>query len=283
MLQLVKQRMKIWTTMKTTPDWQFATAEDKPVIETRLLVRIGIVLAIINMLIVIAAPLARLYLQVPEMTAFRIFSYALQAGVVLGVLGLLLMIITSLTNNRFATRGGLMMLVPGLLIAAAFIAMIGPANLTRPVIHDISTDTENPPQFVEVKKLRSADQNPVDYAGAEIAARQQSAYPDLQPIRSSMNTDDALTEAIQVVKDLGWEFINIDYDKGIVEAYDTTSYGTPFYDTTKIFGLADDIIIRVQREGTGSRIDVRSVSRFGKADFGKNADRIRQFISTFRS
>ncbi len=259
--------------MTTQPDWQFAPAQDKPNTKTRPLVRVGIILAILNMLIVIAVPVARLYLQVPEITAYQIFVTALLAGVVLAALGLLLMIITALTHNRFATKGGLKLLLPGLVSAVAVIAMLGPANLLRPMIYDLTTDTQNPPQFVEVKKLRSAEHNSVDYGGAKIASLQQSAYPDLQPILSSMNTDDALTEAIQVAKDLRWEFINIDYAKGIVEAYDTT----------EPFGLIDDIIIRVQREGSGSRIDVRSASRIGPGDLGRNADRIRLFIRTYRS
>lgn len=88
-----------------------------------------------------------------------------------------------------------------------------------------------------------------------------------------MSTDDALTEATQVVKDLGWEFINVDYNNGIVEAYDRT----------RVFGFTDDIIFRIKPEGSGSRIDVRSASRYGKGDLGKNAERIRLVIKTFRS
>ena len=258
--------------MKTIPDWQFGSTDEAPKIKSRLLVRIGIILSLINLLVVIAAPLAKLYLQLPETIAFPIFFNALQAGVILAALGLLLMTITALSNNRFATKGGLTLLITGLLPVVAYTAMIWPADLLSPIIHDITTDTENPPQFVEVKKLSKARHNSTEYGSPGIAARQLSAYPDLQAINSSMNIDDALTEAIQVVKDLSWEFINIDYDNGIVEAYTTL----------KPLGLVADIIIRVQRDGSGSRIDVRSASRFGRWDFGKNAEHIRQFIKTYR-
>lgn len=259
--------------MKTTPDWQFAPSSGPQQRGTRPLVRLGIFLAIINLLIIIAAPLARLYLQVPAITAFSVFFNALQAGVVLGLLGLLLMFITAVTKNRFATKGGLMMLLPGLVPAAIIIALVGPANLAKPIIHDISTDTSNPPQFVEVRKLRKAGENSADYDGTEIAAQQQLAYPDLEPVRTRMNTDDALTEATQVVKDLGWEFINVDYNLGIIEAYDVS----------EPFGFIDDIVIRVRPDDNGgSRVDIRSVSRIGKGDLGKNAERIRRFIRTYR-
>ena len=259
--------------MKTNPDWQFASSANIPETKTRLIVRIGVLLAVLNLLLVLAGPLARHYELLPVMTAFRLFFNSVLAGLVLGVLGLLLIITTWLSQNRYATGGGWLMLLPGLLPAVIVLAITGPASLGKPMIHDISTDTSNPQIFVEVKKQRTADQNPVDYKGAEIADLQMAAYPDIKPIISSMNTDDALTEATQVVKDLGWEFINVDYNNGIVEAYDRT----------RIFGFTDDIIFRIKAEGSGSRIDVRSASRYGKGDLGKNAERIRLVIKTFRS
>jgi uncharacterized protein (DUF1499 family) len=123
-----------------------------------------------------------------------------------------------------------------------------------------------------VRNIRSPEHNSPDYIGVTLASIQQDAYPQIQPLLTSLNRSDALVEATQVVKDLQWEFINIDYDKGIIEAYDTS----------KLFGFVDDIIIRVRQENPGSRIDIRSASRVGKGDLGKNAERIKQFINTFR-
>ena len=48
-----------------------------------------------------------------------------------------------------------------------------------PYIHDISTDTANPPQFVAAAKLRKPADHPVTYDGKEVADLQQKAYPDL--------------------------------------------------------------------------------------------------------
>ena len=39
-------------------------------------------------------------------------------------------------------------------------------------------------------------------------------------------------------------------------------------------GFKDDIVIRVSPEGKGSRLDVPSLSRVGRSDFGVNAKRI---------
>jgi len=259
--------------MKTTPDWQFSAAFDRlPALKSPLWIRIAIALTMINILVVIAAPLARLYLDIPGMTAFRIFFSALQAGVVLGITGLIVAIIAVFTKRTMVIKSGTFLMLLGLLPAAVILAAIGPSRLTSPMIHDISTDTTDPPQFYEARKIRTTEHNSIDYGGEQIAAQQQAAYADLAPIRSTMNTDDALTEATQVVKDLGWEFINIDYNQGIVEAYDTT----------QLFGFVDDVVVRVRRDGAGSRIDVRSVSRYGQGDLGKNADRIRAFIRTYQ-
>ena len=83
--------------------------------------------------------------------------------------------------------------------------------------------------------------------------------------------DEALTRVVQVVLGLNWTLVNADFETGIVEAYDTT----------RVFGFVDDIVIRVRARGNGSRIDIRSVSRVGLGDAGMNAARIRSFIAAF--
>jgi hypothetical protein len=45
-----------------------------------------------------------------------------------------------------------------------------------------------------------------------------------------------------------------------------------------ILGLRDDVVVRVKGLPDGSRIDVRSSSRFGSFDFGSNAARIRKLL-----
>ena len=54
-------------------------------------------------------------------------------------------------------------------------------------------------------------------------------------------------------------------------------------DTTRWFGFKDDVVVRVKPEGTGSRVDVRSLSRVGRSDVGKNASRIRAYLTALGS
>lgn len=138
-----------------------------------------------------------------------------------------------------------------------------------PPIHDITTDTEDPPVFVEVVARRAATgaSNPPEYAGPEVAAQQRRAYPDLAPIVLSDPPARALARAKEAAESLGWEIVATDAQQGRLEATDTTLF----------FGFKDDVAVRVRPQDGGSRVDVRSKSRVGRSDVGANAERIRAF------
>jgi hypothetical protein len=143
---------------------------------------------------------------------------------------------------------------------------------SKPPIHDISTDTDDPPPFVAVAPLRRDAPNPVAYGGPEIAAQQKKAYPDLKPAMLSMAPAPAFDRALQAARDQGWEIVAAVPGEGRIEATDTTRW----------FGFKDDVVIRVRPDGAGSRVDVRSVSRVGRGDVGTNARRIRGFLDVLR-
>jgi len=42
------------------------------------------------------------------------------------------------------------------------------------------------------------------------------------------------------------------------------------------------VVIRVAAAGSGSRVDVRSVSRVGRNDFGVNATRVRGYLTALQ-
>lgn len=168
---------------------------------------------------------------------------------------------------------------PGLIAGAAFAAVPFATALWTvtvasgaPVIHDVSTDTVNPPTFHTARKLRGPGSNPLDYTAKEAAA-QRAAWPDLKPLHTSLAPDKALTHAVDVARKLGWEIIDRQSRPGYIEAVATTTW----------FGFKDDVVIRVQADDGGSAVDVRSVSRVGEGDLGTNARRIRAFLEAFRS
>ena len=156
----------------------------------------------------------------------------------------------------------------GLAAAAPPIILLGHANAAPP-IHDITTDAFDPPQFVALAGLRAATPNGLKYGGMDIAARQQKGYPDIKSIILKDPPQKAMQSAIDAARSCGWEVVSSDAPTGRIEATDTTLW----------FGFKDDIIVRVRPDGTGSRVDVRSVSRVGDSDLGANAKRVREYLA----
>jgi uncharacterized protein (DUF1499 family) len=151
---------------------------------------------------------------------------------------------------------------------------LAPEDQPYPSIHDISTDTVNPPGFVAVLPLRADADNGVEYGVSRDMNRQllvqltQEAYPDLQPVILDVSPDTAFNRVLAAVETLGWEVVAANKQAGLIEATDATFW----------FGFKDDIVIRLRPESTGVRIDARSVSRMGKGDVGINAKRLRRFF-----
>lgn len=142
-----------------------------------------------------------------------------------------------------------------------------------PFIHDISTDTQNPPAFVAVKGLRKEGDHPVEYDGPEVAAQQEKAYPDLKPLTVAASKDKVLKAAEAALKSMKLDIVEENAAEGRIEAVATTL----------LYGFKDDVVVRVVAEGTGTRIDVRSKSRVGRSDVGQNAARIRQFLTRLQA
>ena len=137
-----------------------------------------------------------------------------------------------------------------------------------PPIHDITTDTTNPPPFVAALPLRAAANaaNPPEYGGADVAAQQQRAFPDIQPLVMTMPPQLAFDRVLAAVREFGWEVIGREPAEGRIEAVDTTLF----------FGFKDDVVIRLRPASGGTRVDVRSKSRVGVGDLGANAMRVRR-------
>lgn len=142
-------------------------------------------------------------------------------------------------------------------------------SFSAPPIHDISTDTVNPPPFVAVMPLRAAAgaTNPPDYAGTQTAALQAQAYPDLATLVLPDPMEETFRRAEAAARALGWEIVAAVPEEGRIEAIATTAW----------IGFKDDVVIRIAANGPGTRVDIRSKSRVGRGDAGMNARRIRAF------
>jgi uncharacterized protein (DUF1499 family) len=140
-----------------------------------------------------------------------------------------------------------------------------------PFINDITTDLDDPPRFSAIIPLRPAGSTPAEYGGAETAANQRQVHPDIGPIRTQLAPPAAFVRALAVAQEMGWDIVAADSSTGMIEAVDTTTF----------FRFKDDIVIRVRPGGEGSRVDLRSHSREGLTDLGKNAERINEYRAAF--
>ena len=199
---------------------------------------------------------------------FQLMRWAAYAGLGAVVLGLVALVMSR-------GRGRVIAAVALVMGALAFFL---PWNMRRsagayPPIHDITTDTQNPPAFVAVAPLRADAPNPVEYEGDSIARLQQQAYPDLRPMMLAMPVDSAFSLALRTAREMGWELVDQNRREGRIEATATTPW----------FGFRDDVVIRVSSASGISRLDVRSKSRVGRGDVGANAKRIRAYLERIRA
>lgn len=220
-------------------------------------------------LLLISGPGVHLALW-PFGTGFVLLRWAAYFGLGAVVLGVLMLIIPA-TRRGHSLRLVVAVLV-GLAIAWTPFQWLQRAR-SVPTIHDITTDTVDPPQFVAILPLRRDAPNSAVYGGAEVAAKQHAAYPEIKPLVLDVAPDQAFQRALTAAKGMGWK-INAEMPaEGRIEATATTFW----------FGFKDDIVVRVRAHGSGSVVDVRSESRVGKSDVGTNAARVRAYLRKLSS
>ena len=204
--------------------------------------------------------------------AFTLLRWGAGLGLVAG--GTALVAIGASATGR--TRARLALGILALAVALAAFAI--PWRMQRearrvPPIHDVTTDPEDPPVFVAVVARRAGARNPVEYAGPAVAAQQRAAYPDLAPLDLAAPPERVFPAVEAAARDLGWEIVAAAPAEGRLEATATTAW----------FGFKDDVVVRVRAKGSGSRVDVRSLSRIGVGDLGVNAARVRAFLERMRA
>ena len=206
----------------------------------------------------------------PGFLVLRITVWSAAAG---GLLGIVALIRAGTGARRRGWAPGLLALIVGLAYVAvpAYWALVVLPKVPR--IHDISTDTDNPPAFAAIAPLRAKYVNPAAYDGPEVAALQKQAYPDLVPLQIAKPPAAVFAAALETVQLLGLDLVNGSEKDGLIEASSRTTF----------FGFVDDVAIRVRAAGSGTRVDVRSKSREGRSDFGVNAARVRKLVGAIQT
>lgn len=102
---------------------------------------------------------------------------------------------------------------------------------------------------------------------------QQKIHPDLKPYTTSRPAAEVFEAAKAVCSELFSSVVDVDDARMEVECVDVT----------KLMRYKDDVIVRVSKGADGTRVDVRSASRVGKGDLGKNAQRVGEFYAALRA
>lgn len=239
----------------------------------RIVARLGILFALAAAALLVLAPLGWRIELWPYSTSFVLLRWAAY-GALAGALASL----AALVRWRLlppALRAGA---IVALLVSAIVFYMPWHYTLAAGAsIHDITTDTANPPAFEAVLPARqAANAASADYPGSgpETAAIQKRAYPDIAPLVLEAAPPQAFALALATAQAMPrWTIDASDPARGRIEASARTLW----------MGFTDDIVIRITADGAGSRIDLRSLSRVGRGDFGANAARIRTYLAALRA
>lgn len=205
----------------------------------------------------------------------------LAVALVLLVFGFVFTLVGTILRRRQEIAHRVLPSVIALVLSGSLLAYFG-YRLMRahdaPLINDITTDLEDPPDFADLVPLRARDgaTNTPEYvtqvrrrAGTiNVPEAQRGAYPDIEPARLELPPPQAFERAERAARGMSWNIVAVVPSEGRVEATDTSFY----------FGITDDIIIRVRADGMNSRVDMRSKARVGDHDGGRNAARVRAYL-----
>ena len=226
---------------------------------------------ILLLMILVVAAAGHKFGVVPFALLAQGFTLGLGGSLFLGAVALIAMVWAGIGKKPGWTAP----MVTVVVIAAAPILLIMATagdGFDKPRIHDITTDVDNPPTFSVAQSLRKEGENSLEYAAETLPALQSSAYPEIQPLYVSQTAFESYEQAKQTLESLGWE----------ITREDIVNYELEAVDETLILGFKDDVIVRVQADEKGSRVDMRSVSRVGISDLGANAQRIQRFQAAFQ-
>src|SRR6202011_2023200 len=204
--------------------------------------------------------------------ALATFFGALGCAVLSILVGLAAFVAIWQNGSRGMSRILLALLIDAVVLA--YPAYLGLQYRKLPPIHDITTDPIDPPRFDALARLRTGDgANTAVYAGLYSAEQQRLYYPDIETVELEIPVQQTFDVALQLVSKRKWLVIDERAPQpprrvGRIEAVARTP----------IMGFREDVSIRVTPDGEGSRVDIRSASRYFESDLGSNAARVSKLI-----
>lgn len=149
-----------------------------------------------------------------------------------------------------------------------------PTIKRMPAINDITTSPANPPPFNALAGSRAAPANGTAYDASHFAALQQASYPDLVPLKVNRSCEETFDLVVDAVRRERMRIV-----RETPPAEDNGRVGSlEAVDRTLIIGFNDDVAIRVTGDDANAEVDIRSASRYGRHDFGRNVARVRDLL-----
>jgi uncharacterized protein (DUF1499 family) len=201
---------------------------------------------------------------------FQLFLLGLLLGVVALVAGLIGLFRTRRPQARAAHGRAVVASYIGAMLTALLVYLVLGAR-GYPAINDITTDVNNPPEFVHAGMLPANHGRDLHYDKAKYAEPQQQGYGMLEPLQLAMDPDQAFKEVATVASEMrGWTITNENPKARSIEGVAIT----------RLFRFRDDFVIQVRPAPSGSLVEMRSKSRDGVGDAGANYKRIKSFFKS---
>ncbi len=241
--------------------------------ETRWWSKLILALSVISIVLVVAAPLGYKFEAVALGPTFLSLIVGVLLAAIIVIAGIVMSVIAQKKGLLADRRNTLIALVVAIVPLIVMVPQVVGGGSVPP-IHDITTDTGEPPTFNAVLPLRADAPNDVVYGqegitAADMAKLTREAYPAVKTLVSDLTVAEALDRSETILREQGLVVVGRDSQR--VEATATTFW----------FGFKDDVVVRVRPAGSGSQIDLRSLSRVGGSDLGTNAKRIEKFLAAF--
>lgn len=204
-----------------------------------------------------------------DLMPFHAVLPALLTGILLAIGALVMSIFALRTIWRTGGLGagsavaGIIYALPALVLAGVAIFAVA----AYPRVADVTTDADDPPQF----RVLRADSEFANEAGrgggppVEISGIAARLYP--------VGIETVYATTAGIVASRGWSV-------ALKSAPAGQGGGARFEASAKtlLFAFRDDIAIRLIGTPDGTRVDMRSASRWGRHDLGQNGRRIRAFM-----
>ncbi|MBI1339227.1 DUF1499 domain-containing protein [bacterium] len=245
-------------------------------------------LMILTVALLAAAPLGyRAGLLSLEAATGGMTLAAFYAAITTGIVSIIAIGLSVLRHPKRGAIVGVVVLTVSLL-AGFRLYQTDVTSRSLPPIHDVQTDWTRPVALsaAALRERARVDAAPVrddavvlagdgargaalsSWAGQSFAELQAQAYPFVAPLVINADVAAATLAADEVARRQGWAVMLVDPTTGQIEAVARDGW----------YGLAADIAVRIEPEGGGSRVDIRSVSRIARPDLGANATRIKGFL-----